>query len=1544
VSFADPAGWWLLLAAIPILLLHMLRPRRPAVEVSSTFLWQEVARPVSSAVPWQRLRPSVLLLLQLLAVVLLAAAVARPVRPTPAPLSQHTVFIIDTAGSMAAIDGKPDRIGAAKAKALSLRAQLPAGGVASIVVASPQPQVVLSASPDADAFRAALDAIQVEAATPDYATAFSLAEGLETPGQPVGFVFVSDGELTSSEAGQLPPGTHYVEVGSRDTNRAITALEVDPTASGLHATVTVRNTGGPAATQTLRLDVDNRTVSTMTLHLAPGATVTKGVNLPNGDHVVAYLEGEDLLGIDNQAYAVAARRRPLKVLFAGAPDPYVQSFLAASPGVTVTDKATSVPAPGYDLAVYDQVAVPADPQAPVLAIDPPGGMAGVAVTGAVPQPVVTLVDGSDQLLNGLDLSSVAIAQAQRISAPTDQVLVGAPGTPLLLRGEVAGQPFAYLGFALSNSNLGVQVAWPILADRLLSALTGAAVPPSDLVVGDPLPLGTAHPALSITGPDGIALQLGPDDPAPDANRPGFWTVHQAGRPDDVFAVNADPRQSDLTPAASLPIKTRPPVPGEKQPGGQSSLLGWVVAALIVVLAIELFLEWRARASSAGQWRAALVLRAALVAALVAALLGITLPRTEKRLAVVFVLDQSDSMGAGGRLEAAQWVQQALSQQPKNDLAGVVVFGADAKVDLTVQHNTQLLASEATVDTTQTNLAQALRLAAALLPTDARRRVIVVSDGRANVGDADAEAAVLRGEGVRVDEHPVTAAAGPDVAVTGLQAPTLVRDGEAFQLQATINSNETTTVGLTLSRDGAVVDQQTVNVTPGDTVVPLAQSVAPGQPAGVLRYQLQISAAYDSVPQNDVGYASVPVEGPAQVLLVEGVPGEAATLGRALAAGGLETTTVSPADLPPIDQLASYQSTVLVDIDQNMLSPDQVSELKVDSEDLGKGLVVLGGDRSYGLGGYYSSDLEQLLPVVSNVTDPKRQLSVAEVLAIDSSGSMAACHCNDGANGMVDGGNRVNGGVNKTDISRAGAARAIAALNANDEVGVLAFNTEQKWIVPLQTLPPESVVTKGLNSLTPAGGTDLTQPLPVAGAALRATHTQLKHIILFTDGFTSSDALSGLVQQAGQLYQEGITVSVLATGEASTAQLAEVAAAGHGRFYADSDLSQVPTIMAQEAVLATRDLVVEGSFYPKVVSSSPVVSGLTSSPPLLGYLATTAKATASTLLSVGTDNDPLLVSWQPGLGKVTSWTSDASARWSQAWANWPGYVAFWSGVVKDSFPLQGAAGSAVQAQTAGGVLRVTVTSQQPWPNGSSATARIADPALDQQTITLQQTSSTSFVGQIPATAAGTYAVGATVTGPSGRLLSATAVATQSYSAEYLPGQPDPVALARVSRLSGGRGAISPSQAFQASGLPAGKGLVPLTAWFLLAAALLWPVVVALGRLALNGAAASAWERARGLRRSFRHWGTVVTRRAGGPLGPGAGGSGPRAGGRWTRAGAAGSRAESGIGSGDLAATSATDPAAPSAGDGAATEHTPDEAAVPATTVGKLLQNKRSNRRS
>ena len=1455
MTFANPLGLLLGLLAIPVVVLHILRPRRLATVVPSLFLWRSVERPVSSAQPWQRLRWSLLLVAQLLAVALLAVSVARPVRLEPARLAAHTVFIIDGSASMGAADGSPDRMGSAIADAEQLRGQLPDNGVASIVLAGTRPRVLLTTSADREAFDDALRTIDPGEGRADFQGAFALAESLETGTADIGFVLLSDGGLTDEEQRAQPPGTLYHRVGSGDTNRAITRLVAEPRGSGVHVRATLKHFGGAPATQTFRIDVDGVTASTQQVSLTPGTTLDVEADVPNGDRIEGFLDGTDLLDLDNHAFAVAGRRPPIKVLLAG-DTTFIGELLASIPGVELTVSPDPSPTgDGFDVVVYDRTPVPDQPAAPYLAIAPPTGAPGVTVIGTVDQPAIALVRTDEPALTGIDFTEVAVATAQRVEAGAADVLVGAEGAPLLLRGLTDGHPWAYLAFSLADSNLPVQVAFPLLGDRLLTELAGTAQPTNSLEVGASLPI-SAGAAATVVDPGGTERSVAADSPAPIADRAGIWrirTAGTAGTADRLVAVNPPSAESSVAPADELRKPAAPPSGNGRAARSERSLVGWIIVVLLVLLLIEWWLGRRARGVSRRQWRLATALRVGIAGLLLAALLAPVVRRAADRTATVFLVDASDSIGASGATDALDWVRDALRHRGTDDVAGVVVFGAEARLEQLVESASTLGAPQVVVDPGATNLEAALRLGGALVPDDARRRLVLVSDGRATTGDALGEAADLAARGIPVDVHVIDTPVADDAAIQQITLPRLVRVGESVTVSATVSSTTAGAAEVVLKRDGVEAARQPVELVAGDN--PVQFSDVPASQAGaVVRYSVGVERPGDQQPQNDLAFGAVPVDGPARVLLVEGADGEASTIAAALRSGGLSTDVVSPADLPDVAALSTYASVVLVDVDAQELSGEQLQHLETAVRDLGRGLVTVGGERSYGLGGYRGTPLEDLLPVISDILDPVRRKTVAEVLSIDTSGSMANCHCDEGENPAA----RLGGGVSKTDISRAAAERTVEALTSDDQLGILAWNAGTKWIVDLQQLPAADVVEQGLRSLKPSGGTQLTDSLTEAADSLRSSKASLKHIILFSDGFTAKEVIEKVADQAGQLYEnDGITVSVVATGEGAAPSLADIATKGHGRFYPGRDLQRVPQVIAEEAVIASRNFITEGEFLPEITASTAVTATLTSAPPLLGYVATTAKGAATTELRIGPDRDPLLATWQAGLGRATSWTSDASAAWSKHWATWDGYVGFWSGVVKDTF-LSGDAAGAAQASLSGGRLHITVDGTTAFPDGAQAVAHVAGPDGQRLEVPLERADGDTFEADIDAPRTGSYAVGATVTAGGETVLGAAALASESYPAEYRPGVADAALMDRISTVTGGRGAIDPARAFDGAGLKAGIRRFDLRGPLVLAACLLFPLAVALSRLSFRGA--SVGGAAAGARRMGRRVGGLLPRLA------------------------------------------------------------------------------------
>ena len=1420
MSLLFPAGLLALALTIPIVVLHMLTPRRPPTRVSSLLHWDGLRHAITAAEPWQKLRWSLLFILQILAVVLFAIALARPAVLEEATLAEHTVFIVDASGSMSAIDGSPDRLAEAITEAKEMRRQLPDGGVASLVVASHRPLIVLEQSPSIEEFERAVDTLRTTAAATDWEATFALAESLLTPDRPTDVVLISDGQLDETAQRLAPLGTRYQPVGVADTNRAITGLDVEAVPGGLRALVTIESTGGPDATQDLRVDVDGATVATREVTIPSGGVIEEFFELPAGAIVAAFLDGQDLLAYDNQRYATAPSLGELRVRVFGDNTFFVDQLLASIPGIT-----TEV-APGEeaDLEVYVGVPVPPAPTIPFIAIDPAGGAPGVEVVGRIENPVPTLVS-PNPLLDDIDFSRIAIADSQMVEVTEGEVLLGAPDTPLIVAGDAAGVPFFYFTFDLERSNLPVDIAYPILGARMVGTLTGVAGEETSLTVGDPIPVGDT--GGTVVDPRGNRVVVAVGDSEPVADLSGFWAVRSEGEEEHrIVAVNPDTAESSLRPVSTLP--GLPADPGGDDTVGATtvarSILPRVLGVLLVLLALELWVSWRKRGVSDRQWRWGLATRAGITVLIVLALVDPTFATTSNRVTTVFVVDVSSSVG--GAVDTARaWVESAITEAGDNHWA-VVEFGEDARVGTPV--GTSPYRRARGVERDATNIARGLRLGEALLTGETRQRIVLVSDGRHNTGDLQAEVDRLKQLGVVVEVHTVAGETRTDAAVAGVTAPNTVSEGERFEAAVEVISTIGAELEVSLYDDSGLLDSRVVVVSPGRTeVVFSVEATAPG----LQNLRATVRLAGDAVRENNEARTAVQVEGPDAVLVVEGTDGAGELIAEALTARGLNLDRVAIGGMPGLQELSTYRAVMLVNVPARDISETQMSALDAFVRDLGRGMVVVGGNRAYGLGGYRDTPLEALLPVDSEVEDEERKVDVAEVLLIDTSESMGACHC------APPNQEPIEGGVNKTDISKAAAIMAIDALGSGDEVGLLAFSGNTKWVIPLQELPSRETVEEGVSSLRPFGETRIVPALREAAAALLESDKSLKHIILFTDGFTSElaggeefvGAPSGesLIAAAEEVAAQGITISVVATGEGAIVDLEEVARVGGGRFYPGRDLDEIPEIFVREARIASRTFINEGEFFPRVTSTAQAVRDLESSPPLLGYVATTAKPVAQVDLRVGESEDPLLASWRVGLGKVAAWTSDGGEKWAAQWAAWDGYADFWSTLVRDTFPLGGAEGESLTATISDDLLTISLESAEPWPAGTETSARVSFPGGRSQEVRLERISDNLFQATVPARESGTYAVGVSI--DENTILSTTA--SRSFAAEFLPGSPDSALLEGISTATGGRGEILASQAFDAEGLEVGVTERSYRWWFLLAAALLWPVDVAMRRLRL-----------------------------------------------------------------------------------------------------------------
>ena len=872
------------------------------------------------------------------------------------------------------------------------------------------------------------------------------------------------------------------------------------------------------------------------------------------------------------------------------------------------------------------------------------------------------------------------------------------------------------------------------------------------------------------------------------------------------------------------------------------LLLFIPAILITVV---LHIAARRRVG-AGRRRIALVIRSMLLAALVLGLAGLQIVLPVNRLATVFVLDLSDSIGSAGREDALAFVRTALEEMPKDDVAGIVAFGKEALVERLPSDLQEIDRIASAPVRSATDIGGALRLATALFPDDAQKRIVLLSDGNDTTGTGQAEAALSAARGVRIETRQIGLGASDEVLIERASSPSTSRLGEEIEVVSEIRSSVAQPATVRLFVNGTQAGEpQRLDLEEGASTVTFSYEPVD---AGFHRFRVVVEAGRDTFSQNNRADSNTIVQGEPRTLVLAGDEVVADDLVEALESQRHRVDAIVPETLPELDQLLDYDSVVLVDVPRIRLNDRQLATLQAYVRDLGRGLVMVGGPRSYGAGGYQDTTLEETLPVDMGVRDRQKQPDVALVVVIDKSGSMDACHCNTFGNGQ--GGGTGIGGVKKTDIGKEAILRAAAALTDRDELGIVAFNEQAHWVVHTQPLGNVGDLQGAIAGIRPDGQTNIFEGLEAAVDELENTTATRRHIILLTDGWSSTGQYADLLER---MAAAGITLSTVGAGGGSQNHfLAGLAEEGGGRYYEASNPASIPDIFLKETQQVSGQQIVEEKFFPIVTSSSPILRGLDQGfPQLRGYNGTTAKPAAQTVLVTARD-DPLLAQWQYGLGRSVAWTSDSTGRWAADWVGWNGFNRFFSQLVSWTFPGEESGGIEASFVTDGAntKLRVESLEEDGKPRDFySTTAAIVGPTLEGDNVDLVQVAPGVYEQDLGEIDPGAYSVRVTQTRPGTAPLGRTLGLVSPTAAEYrILGANEPF-LAALRGATGGIAIEDPAQVWTHD-LTSTSRFTDLWPILLILALILWPLDIAFRRVSVGRrelAAARGWVTGAGRRR-------------------------------------------------------------------------------------------------
>jgi uncharacterized membrane protein len=817
----------------------------------------------------------------------------------------------------------------------------------------------------------------------------------------------------------------------------------------------------------------------------------------------------------------------------------------------------------------------------------------------------------------------------------------------------------------------------------------------------------------------------------------------------------------------------------------------------------------------------LVLRLSMVSLVLLALANPMIRMNASDLAVAILLDRSDSISPSAQSDEEQWLAQALASKQPHDQVAVVSFGGIAQVESerTTDATPPRLAPAANEQPSATNIAGAIQTGLAALPADAARRIVLLSDGVQNQGDAQEAAGLLAASGVQLQSVPIDQQVGPEALVDALEAPTRIHQGDKLNVTATIRSTVAQSARLDLLVDDQLAVAQSEDLQAGSNrfVLPVDDLQAGGH---VL--QLQLEPDQDTLPQNNVGGAFVMVDGPPRVLIVEGNQGDARYLADALTAAGL-SVDVRSAQSAPLDAstLTSYATVVLANVPADLMTSDELQALQAYVQTGGGGLVVSGGDQAFGPGGYARTPLENMLPVQMDLRGQSQSASTAMILIMDVSGSMG----------------EAVGGTTKIDLAEQAAISAAQSLGPNDVIGVLAFDDKNHWIVQPTSAGDLNDVDAAISEMQPGGGTEIYPAVAEAESTLAPINAKIKHLVLLTDGQAPDGPYDQLAQQ---MQQDNITLSTISIGtDADRNLLQRLAQLGNGRFYDGTDPFDLPQLLVKETQEVQRAAIVEHNFQPQAAQSSPILTGIDPSqlPPLRGYVATTPKPQSTVVLS-SDQHDPVLAEWQYGLGRVVAWTSDVSDRWSANWVSWPAFASTWAQLVKFTARSPEDPDRQLSVDIQGNQAQITLDSQtgtdvsnRAYLNFLPTVASVVDPGGQSHTVPLPQVAPGRYQASLPIEQDGVYMLNVAQTNADSSVATESSGFVRAYSPEYAVEGTNRTFLDDIARLTGGRTIESPDQAFMHD-LPSSGAARSIAQYLLALAALLLLVDVGVRRVRLN----------------------------------------------------------------------------------------------------------------
>ncbi|HEX4416833.1 MAG TPA: VWA domain-containing protein [Kofleriaceae bacterium] len=683
----------------------------------------------------------------------------------------------------------------------------------------------------------------------------------------------------------------------------------------------------------------------------------------------------------------------------------------------------------------------------------------------------------------------------------------------------------------------------------------------------------------------------------------------------------------------------------------------------------------------------------------------------------------------------------------------------------------------------TDTQAAMQLGYGLYPDGYLPRMLIVSDGNQTEGDVAVEAYRAKELGVHVSWRTFDQDKTSEIRVVGVTLPDDIKVGQPYDVTAEVWSTEPQKATLALQQDefpNGLEPVKQVELREGKNLIKFKSDA---KHAGATTYKLTLTKfEHDTEKQNNQAVMTAPVKGRPNILYVEGgilrEPGQAGHLQRALEHENIDVTVRGPSGIPSNPrELEKFDLVLVSDVPAHLMGAGQMQALDTYVAQLGGGLIIAGGEDSFGSGGYERTKIEQIMPVRFDSEKIKEQPDVAVALVIDRSGSMQGP---------------------KLEAAKESARATAEVLSPNDYITVIAFDSEAQVFVRPTRASNKMRISNDIARLQSGGGTNIYPGLKEAFELLQGINAKVKHVILMTDGEAPTDGLAELVQD---MRASRITVSCVGVQGADRSMLSMIADAGDGRLYMVEDIGALPKIFMKETQEAQKSQLVEEAIHVRIAKKVEAIEGtaIETAPPLHGYVTTKPKPTAETIL-ISDLGEPILARWRYGAGTTVAWTSDVKNRWSADWIRWNGYPKFWAQVIRSSMRRKVYDSYDLTAKVADGRAHVVVDAidaGDKFVNELDTQLEVIDPASGKtiEKLAMAQTAAGRYTADVRLQSYGSFLLKAVHKRDGKTVAESLGSVALSYPLEYLRTTPDPEPLRHAAQVSGGHDQARPAEVWE-----------------------------------------------------------------------------------------------------------------------------------------------------